>query len=102
MTQYKPGSRWRSVVCTTEVVVVRGSVDDVEIACGGRPMVPIDDPTSEPAAASARDGGTQIGKRYTSEELGIELLCTKAGAGSLAANGTLLSLKEAKPLPSSD
>jgi hypothetical protein len=30
------------------------------------------------------------------------LLCTKAGAGSLALDGRALGLKEAKPLPSSD
>ena len=33
---------------------------------------------------------------------GIELLCTKAGEGSLSLDGAPLPLKEAKPLPSSD
>jgi hypothetical protein len=46
--------------------------------------------------------GTQLGKRYADETVGIELLCTKAGEGSLALNGEPLLLKEAKPLPSSD
>ena len=32
----------------------------------------------------------------------LELLCTKPGEGSLAAGGAPLTLKEAKPLPSSD
>jgi hypothetical protein len=48
--------------------------------------------------------GTQIGlsKRYSEESLGLELLCTKAGAGPLAVNGQQLTIKNAKPLPSSD
>ena len=32
----------------------------------------------------------------------LEILCTKAGDGSLGVDGELLSLKEAKPLPASD
>ena len=36
------------------------------------------------------------------EERGLELLCTKAGAGSLTLDGAPLGLKSAKPLPSSD
>jgi len=35
-------------------------------------------------------------------ELELEVLCTKAGAGALAANGRPLELKSPKPLPSSD
>ena len=43
-----------------------------------------------------------MGKRYGSDELGIELLCTKPGAGALSLGDELIGLKEAKPLPSSD
>jgi len=32
----------------------------------------------------------------------LELLCTKAGQGTLASGGVALQLREAKPLPSSD
>ncbi len=42
------------------------------------------------------------GKRYADEEVGIELLCTKAGQGSLWLNGVPMVLKQAKALPSSD
>ena len=52
-------------------------------------------------AADAKDG-TALGKRYVNADESLEILCTKAGEGSLGANGTLLSLKEAKPLPASD
>ena len=47
-------------------------------------------------------GGTVVGKRYVDDESGIELLGSKAGAGSLAVDGRALRLKEAKPLPASD
>ena len=43
-----------------------------------------------------------MGKRYADDKSGIELLCTKGGAGALFLNGEPLGLKEAKPLPSSD
>ena len=36
------------------------------------------------------------------EASGVEILCVKPGAGSLAVDGRLLELKTAKALPSSD
>jgi hypothetical protein len=48
------------------------------------------------------DSGTLMGKRYGSEELGIELLCSKPGTGALSLGEVLIPLKDAKPLPSSD
>ena len=61
---------------------------------------------ADPAAGAALDeslgDGPQLGKRYADEELGLELLCTRAGAGALTADGAVLGLKGAKPLPSSD
>ena len=47
-------------------------------------------------------GGTSVGKRYFSDAIGIEVLGSKAGKGSLSANGVPLALKEAKALPASD
>jgi hypothetical protein len=58
-----------------------------------------------PAGASiSQDAakGTALGKRYVSEAGDLELLCTKPGEGSLGLGDALLTLKEAKPLPSSD
>jgi hypothetical protein len=46
--------------------------------------------------------GTQLGKRYAEESVGLELLCTKAGEGRLACNGKDLEIRSAQPLPSSD
>jgi hypothetical protein len=101
--ELKAGSRWRSAVCDTEVVVVKAPSTPVELACGGHPLLPIDQ--DRPAGATIDDAfaaGTAIGKRYADDAIGIELLATKGGAGSLSVNGTPLDLKTAKPLPSSD
>ncbi len=97
----KPGARLRSVTCTTEVVVVRAA-QDADVRCGGKPMV---DPAGTAVEAGRPvapfDQGTQMGKRYA-DDAGLEVLCTKAGAGSLSIGDTLLEMKGAKPLPASD
>jgi hypothetical protein len=71
--ELKSGTRLRSQVDATEIIVVRS-----------------------PA------GGIELGKRYTDGEARFEVLVTKPGTNSLAANGVPLVLKEAKPLPASD
>ena len=99
----KPGNRLRSVTDTTEVVVVRSTVDDIDLRCGGAAMVPhgIDAAVVGPPAAGF-DAGTRVGKRYEDVDSGCELLCTKAGPGSLSIGMRALTLKDAKALPSSD
>lgn len=99
----KPGSRWKSAVCDAEVVVVRPPKAAVSLECGGYPMVAQAAPKPEGLAlAAAHGGGTHAGKRFADEETGLEVLCTKAGAGSLAIGGRAIAAKEAKKLPSSD
>lgn len=101
--ELKPGSRWKSVVCTTEVVVVRPPKLPVSLECGGQPMVAL---AGEAPAGStlspAFSNGTSVGKRYFDEAAGIEVLGSKAGAGSLGVDGRVLAIKEAKALPASD
>jgi len=70
--QLKAGARFQSVVCSTEIVVVKAPADPVDLCCGG-----------------------------AAEET-IEVLVTKAGPGSLSLGDTVLVVKGAKPLPSSD
>ena len=103
MAQLKAGSRLRSAVCDTEVMVVMAPQGDVEPTCGGAPMVELgaDVPAGQTLSDDAAEG-TQIGKRYVNEAGDLELLCTKPGKGSLGVGGTLLTIKGAKPLPSSD
>jgi hypothetical protein len=100
----KPGTRLRSQVDATEVIVVRSPADDTKLACGGQPMIDVA-AEPEPGLAPAGDPaeGTRIGKRYTlSGDAALELLVTKPGKYGLSIDGTPLVLKEAKPLPSSD
>lgn len=100
--ELKAGTRLRSVADATEVIVVRPPAGDVDLRCGGHPMVAHGDGGESAALDPAHSEGTQIGKRYTDEESGIELLCTKAGEGSLSIDGRPISVKDAKALPSSD
>ena len=99
----KPGSRWKSAVCSAEVIVVRATRDAVELECGGHPMAAAGAATAADGTLSPDfSGGVQVGKRYVDADSGVEMLCTKAGQGSLSLNGRPLTLKEAKALPSSD
>jgi hypothetical protein len=100
----KPGDRLRGSADQTEIVVVRAPNTDVDLRCGGLPVVALDVERASGAAAPApaHTAGTTIGKRYTDTTSGLEVLCTKAGAGSLSLGDVPLALKDAKPLPGSD
>jgi hypothetical protein len=70
---------------------------------GGAEMIPQSETRpSDGAPAAGLTDGTLLGKRYADEALGIEVLCTKAGAGTLCIGDTVLARKDAKPLPASD
>lgn len=101
MAELRPGARFQSTVCTTEVIVVKGT-GQVELTCGGSPMVPAGsgERGGEPSADAS--GGTLLGKRYGDDGETVEVLCTKAGEGSLALGGAALAVKVTKPLPASD
>ena len=103
MARLKTGSRIRSAVCNTEAMVIAAPDADVEITCGGVAVIEIGaEPPAGVAISPDAAKGTALGKRYVNEAGDLELLCTKPGDGSLGADGDLLTLKEAKPLPSSD
>jgi len=101
--QLRVGSRWRSAVDDTQVVVVRAPEGEVSLTCGGHPLIPGD---SEPAPgltiSGGNTGGTALAKRYADPGTGLELLCVKAGTAALALNGAALPLKSARTLPTSD
>jgi hypothetical protein len=104
MAKLRPGLRLKSAVCTTEVMVVAAPAEaEVEITCGGAPLLALGAaPQSGVMLAEGAAGGTLLGKRYVDAAGALELLCTKPGKGSLAAGGDPLVVKGAKPLPSSD
>lgn len=93
-----------STMDATTVIVIRAPETDVSITCGGLEMVDQKaDRTGLPTTGDAsQDAGALLGKRYADESVGLELLCTKGGTGTLSVNGSPLPLKTAKPLPASD
>ena len=99
--EVKAGTRIRSSVCATELMVIQCPEGDLDLRCGGAPVVAHGEDASGQVDPGFKDG-TQIGKRYVNEAGDLELLCTKPGEGTLSQGDTALSLKEAKPLPSSD
>lgn len=92
----------RSAVCASEVMVIAASGGELELCCGGAPMIAMSEQPSGAAVDADFAEGTLLGKRYIDEAGTLEVLCTKPGDGSLAVGGTRLVLKENKPLPSSD
>ncbi|MBI3967540.1 MAG: hypothetical protein HY329_18035 [Chloroflexi bacterium] len=44
----------------------------------------------------------ELGKRFVCNTCGTEVLCTKAGEGSLTCCEAAMELKQPKPLPSAD
>lgn len=100
--ELKPGIRLRSAVSEVELVVIRGSEGDVDLRCGGVEMIEVQESQSPQAASSEVEGSVALGKRYVDDKETLEVLCTKAGAGSLSVGNQPLVIKSAKPLPSSD
>src|SRR5258708_2806557 len=96
------GTRWRSAVGTTAVIVVRPVVGDVSLECAGAPMLEFAQlPKVAGEALGDGHGQVMLGRRYVDAHLGVELLCCQAGTGPLAIDGVVLQVKEPKPLPAS-
>ena len=100
--QLRPGMKLFSTVCDAQVVVLKAPAEDVEVSCGGAPMVEADPGGATGTPDASLGEGPALGKRYADEDRGLELLCSRAGAGALTVDGEPLLLKGAKPLPSSD
>ena len=101
MASLATGQRLKSTVCTTEIMVITAPEGDLELTCGGAPMG-ADAANAAGSVSPDFAGGTTIGKRYVTDDGGLELLCVKPGDGSLAVNGTELKIKESKKLPKTD
>jgi hypothetical protein len=100
----RTGQTLVSLVDDTTVVVVRAAAGDVEVTCGGTAMADAKDGAGAVKGSPdpGQQEGTLLGKRYADDELGLELLVTKPGTGTLAVNGIPLPVKGARPLPASD
>jgi hypothetical protein len=101
--QLKPGMRLKSQVCETQVVVVRAPAVPVEVRCGGVDLIEASGTAADAVTLDANFAeATLLGKRYADDAVGLELLCSKPGAGSLSLGDVKLEIKGAKALPSSD
>src|SRR5215471_15289045 len=99
--KFRAGQQLVSAVDNTAVIVIRAPAEGT-LTCGGVVMAAPGEsaPAGEPDPSLM--GGTQIGKRYVDEADTIQVLCTKAGTGTLALDGKPLQIQAAKPLPASD
>jgi hypothetical protein len=100
--KFRAGQQLVSAVDTTAVIVIRAPEAECTLTCGGVVMAAPDQPVKAAEPDPSLMGGTQIGKRYVDEADTIQVLCTKAGNGTLALDGKPLVLQAAKPLPASD
>ena len=101
--EFRAGTRLRSAVCETNVIVVKPPQRVGELRCGGAPMIALKETPQENVAISeGASSGTLLGKRYVCDHVGLEVLCTKSGAGSLEFDDAPLVIQGAKPLPASD
>jgi hypothetical protein len=97
------GTRLRSAVCDAEIIVIRAQRSEMDLRCGGRPMLPRgDEPTERAEPAPGYDAPTLLGKRYGDVAETIEVLCTVAGTSTLSLGDEPLSVKGPRPLPASD
>ena len=84
----RPGQKLRSAVCDAQFVVVRAPSSAVDVGCGGAPLL---DGAQEPDGTAQLDrtlgDAAQVGKRYADDDLGLELLCTRAGDGAATVDG---------------
>ena len=102
MAELKTGARLKSAVCDGEIMVVTTPGGDIDITCGGAPMVESGADVDRVAVDPDHAVGIVIGKRYINADETLEVLCVKAGDGSLALDGDLLLLKDTKALPKTD
>jgi hypothetical protein len=98
--ELRAGLKLNSAVSGAQVIVLRAPSGDVDVRCGGLPMVAGDPPP--PADAHVDGEALVMGKRYSDDSGTVELLCTKPGTGGLTVGEEPLTVKAAKPLPASD
>jgi hypothetical protein len=98
----RTGQQLVSAVDSTAVIVIRAPAAECTLTCGGVAMAGPEEPVLATEPDPSLMGGTQIGKRYVDDADTIQVLCTKAGTGTLALDGKPLQVQAARPLPASD
>ena len=101
MASLTPGTRLKSTVCTTEIMVITAPAEGIDIMCGGEPMNS-DGQSNGGSVQQEHAAGSTLGKRYTNKEGSLEVLCVKGGEGSLWAGGSAMKVKDSTKLPKTD
>jgi hypothetical protein len=99
---YRAGQQLVSAVDSTAVIVIKAPAAECTVTCGGVAVATAGGPVTAADPDPALMGGPQLGKRSVDDADTIQLLCTKAGQGTLALDGSPLQIQAAKPLPASD
>jgi hypothetical protein len=100
--KFRAGQQLVSAIDSTAVIVIRAPAQECTLTCGGVAMTAPGESVKAAEPDPSLMGGTQIGKRYVDGADTIQVLCTKAGRGTLAVDGQPLLIQAAKPLPASD
>lgn len=98
----KAGTKLKSAVCDTQIMVIKAPAGEHELRCGGAEMLIATATASGATLDAAHTGESLIGKRYVNADESVELLCTKGGKGVLWLANAPMEIKQAKQLPSSD
>lgn len=96
--ELRPGLKVKSMVSEAEFIVVRGTGEG-DLQSGGEPVT--EDIAAVPSGATV-EGEVLLGKRYSDESGSVEIMCVKAGAGTLTLDGAALQVRPPRSLPSSD
>ncbi len=99
---YKAGTKLKSMVCDTQIMVLRVPAEPLDLRCGCAPMQEGNGAADTAALDPAFAAGSLVGKRYTDAAETMEFLCTKGGKGTISVDSVALDVKQAKALPSSD
>jgi hypothetical protein len=94
----KPGMRLGATSSTCEVMIIRVPRTTEVLSCAGTEMRA----GAQPDDHVVSDATVLLGKRYTDQHSGVEVLCVKPGGGPLRIGDRELIQSAAKPLPASD
>ncbi|MGD0238946.1 MAG: hypothetical protein ABSB59_01315 [Streptosporangiaceae bacterium] len=98
----RTGQQLVSAVDNTAVIVIRAPAAECTLTCGGVAMAGPGEPVPAAEPDPSLLGGSELGKRYVDDADTIQVLCTKAGTGTLALDGKPLLIQAPRPLPASD
>ena len=102
MAELKAGTRIKSAVCTTEVMVIAAPAGDTDVTCGGVSMISLADTATAGAMDPAHAHGTLLGKRYVNTAVTLNCSALNREMARWRSVAKRWCSREAKALPSSD